>query len=128
MVADQLKENGFEVIIPDGAERILNGEMTLEEFMNKVNKGEGTKAKIEHDVIRTYFKKISDSDAILVLNYKKKEIENYIGGNTFLEIGFAHVLNKKIYLLNPIPEMHYKDELVAMQPIVINGDLGKIIL
>jgi hypothetical protein len=33
---------------------------------------------------------------------------------------------KKIFLLNPSPQMAYSDEIVAMKPIVINGDLSKI--
>lgn len=28
--------------------------------------------------------------------------------------------------LNPVPEIGYKDEIIAMQPIVINGDLSNI--
>lgn len=83
-------------------------------------------AKIEHDFIREHFKKIEKSDAILVLNYDKKAIANYIGGNTFLEIGLAYWLSKKIYLLNPIPDMDYITELHAMRPSVINGDLSLI--
>ena len=59
-------------------------------------------------------------------NFDKHNIQNYIGGNTFLEMGFAHILKKPIYLLNEIPEMSYTDELRAMQPIVIKGDLLKI--
>lgn len=67
------------------------------------------------------------ADAVLVLNIDKHGIANYIGGNTFLEIGFAHILNQKIFLLNPIPDMpYYKTEIVAMNPIVINGDLSLI--
>lgn len=125
-IADELKSYGHEVIIPDGAERIINGEITLDEFLGNVGKGEGAKAKIAHDVIRGYFHKIENSDAILVLNFTKKGIDHYIGGNTFLEMGFAHVLNKKIFLYNPIPEMHYKDELITFQPIILNQDLSKI--
>jgi hypothetical protein len=30
-------------------------------------------------------------------------------------------------LLNPIPEMGYEDEIVAMKPVILNGDLDKII-
>lgn len=41
-------------------------------------------------------------------------------------MAFAHVLDKKIFLLNPIPEIPYKDEIVAMQPIILDGDLAKI--
>jgi nucleoside 2-deoxyribosyltransferase len=125
--ADALVNMGHQVVIPDGAERIINGEITLEKFMNNVEKGEGPKAKIKHDVIRKYYKKICDNDAILVLNFTKKNIENYIGGNTFLEMGFAYVLNKPIYLFNPIPQISYSDEIITMQPIVINQDLAKII-
>lgn len=67
------------------------------------------------------------ADAVLAVNLDKHGIKNYIGGNTFLELGFAHVLNQKIFLLNPIPDMpYYKTEIVAMKPIVINGDLSQI--
>ncbi len=125
-ISDQLERIDHHVTIPDGSERILNGEMTMKQYSDEVSKGEGVKTKILHDVIRGYFRKIGDSDAILVLNLEKNNIPNYMGGNTFLEVGFAHVLHKKIFLFNPIPEMHYKDELVAMQPIVINGNLALI--
>ena len=69
-------------------------------------------------------RKIEKCDAILVLNYDKKGIVNYIGGNTFLEIGLAFWLGKKIFLLHPIPEMDYKAEMHAMQPVVLQGDLS----
>jgi len=55
-------------------------------------------------------------------------VKNYVGGNTLMEIGFAHILNQKIFMLNPIPEMPYcKSEIEAVKPIIINGDLKKII-
>ena len=60
------------------------------------------------------------------MNYEKRGIKNYIGGNVFLEIGFAHVLGKKIFLLNEIPDMFYKDEIESMDPIVLKGNLNKI--
>ena len=82
--------------------------------------------KIEGDLIRNYFHKIELADAVLIVNITKKEIENYIGGNGLLEMGFAHVLHKTIYLLNPIPEMNYSDEIESMKPIVLNGDLKMI--
>ena len=83
-------------------------------------------AKIQHDFIREHFRKIEKSDAILVLNYDKKRIVNYIGGNTFLEMGLAYWLGKKMYLLHPIPDMDYKTEMLAMQPIILGGDISKI--
>ncbi len=83
--------------------------------------------KGEKDAIREFWKSIKKSDAILVLNYKRRGIENYIGGNTLMEIGFAHVLNKRIFLMNPIPDIeYYKSEIEAVKPTIINSDLMKI--
>jgi len=67
------------------------------------------------------------ADAVVVVNLEKKGIPSYIGGNTFLEMGFAHVLDKKIYLYNDIPDLSYTDEIQAMQPVALKGDLSKII-
>jgi hypothetical protein len=61
------------------------------------------------------------------VNITKKDIENYVGANTFLEIGFAHYIEKKIYFLNPIPnQLYIIDELQTIEPIILNGDLGKL--
>jgi len=57
---------------------------------------------------------------------KKKGVKNYVGGNSFLEMGFAFILKKKIFLLNDIPEMPYTSEIVAMKPICLKGNLEKI--
>lgn len=83
--------------------------------------------KYEQDAIREYWGVIQECDAILVANYDKNSIKNYIGGNTFLEMGFAHVMDKPIFLINPIPEMpFYQTEIIAMKPVVIDGDLTRI--
>lgn len=79
------------------------------------------------DAIREFWRAMQGKEAVLVLNLDKNGIKNYIGGNTLMEIGFAHVLNQKIFLLNPIPEIHYyKTEIEAVKPIIINGDLSLI--
>lgn len=83
--------------------------------------------KHEKDAIKEFWEQIKNSDAILVLNYDRKGIANYVGGNTLMEIGFAHVLNKKIFLLNPVPEIvFYKAEIEATKPVILNGDLGLV--
>jgi len=117
---NKLEDLGYSVQLPDFVEEYANLEKT--EDMHR----ESVKNKVDYDLIRGYFKEIEKGDAILVVNETVNGIENYIGGNSFLEMGFAHVLNKKIYLLNDIPEIGYKDEIIAMQPIVLNGDLSKI--
>lgn len=123
-----LEGSGHEVDIPITSQRILNGELTMEEFKKEKQKsGDGAfRRKIKEDVIKRYYKIIGEADVLLVLNLEKNGIENYIGGNTFLEMGFAYVLGKPIYLYNVIPDVSYKEEILAMQPVVINGDISKI--
>jgi len=94
-----------------------------------VTHGEHAKAKRENNFIMWYHDAIKNSDGILVLNFDKKGIKNYIGGNTLMEIAFAYVLGKKIFLINPIPDsVSYVDEIKAMvdETNILNGDLDKI--
>lgn len=78
--------------------------------------------------ITAHFKKIDDSDCVLVTNYEKRGVSDYIGGNTFLEIGYAFGKGKKIYILNNIPkELIFKEEILGMQPIELKGDVSKIV-
>lgn len=79
----------------------------------------------KEEAMRNHFDKVEWSDAILVLNYSKNGIDNYIGANTLLEMGLAFHLKKPIYLLNPIPEISYKEEIIGMKPEVI-GFASKI--
>lgn len=125
-LAEELRLKGFDVCIPISSEKILRGEFSLEEIKKEKEDGKFSDRAIKYDGIRAYWDVIKNCDAILVANYDKKGIANYIGGNSFLEMGFAHVLKKKIFLLNTIPEMIYSDELKAMQPVVLNGDLSQI--
>ena len=123
-----LEKNGHVVDIPEGCEEYIG-----EKWENKIKSGwrpsvEGAQRKIDLNLIRKHYDKIKLGDVILVLNYDKNGIKNYIGGNSFLEMGFAHILNKKIYVLNPLPEELnvFYQELIAMQPKIINGDLKLI--
>lgn len=76
------------------------------------------------DAIREFWNMMQGADAVLVLNLDKNGVENYIGGNTLMEIGFAHVLNQKIFLYHPIPEIpYYKSEIEAVKPVIIHEDL-----
>jgi len=83
--------------------------------------------KQNKDAIREFWHLMQGADAVLVVNLDKHGVKNYIGGNTLMEIGFAHVLNQKIFLLNPIPDMPYfKTEIEAVKPVILNGDLTKV--
>lgn len=69
---------------------------------------------------------IEINDGVLVLNFEKNGIKNYIGGATFLEMYDAFRLNKKIFLYNDIPDGILRDEIVGFSPLVVNGDLDKV--
>jgi len=90
-------------------------------------KADHAETKRKNNFIKWWYDCIKSGDAILVCNFDKNGIKNYIGGNTLMEIGFAHVSNKKIFLLNSIPEeVSYADEIKAMVDEIIFGDLTKI--
>ncbi|MBT4722240.1 hypothetical protein HN958_02745 [Candidatus Falkowbacteria bacterium] len=92
-----------------------------------IKKDPGGFDQLKKDRMEMHYKKVAASDAILVLNYDKKGIKNYIGANTLLEMGLAFWLKKRIYLLNPIPEeLDYAEEIKGMKPVVINDDLSLI--
>ncbi len=78
------------------------------------------------EAILEHFRKIRDCDAVLVLNYEKNGIKGYVGANTLMEMGLALFLGKRIFLLNSVPEMQYREEILGVNPIVLDGKLEKI--
>ena len=67
-----------------------------------------------------------DTHAILVVNDAKKEIDNYIGANSFAEIAVAFYFGKEIFLLNDVYNP-YKDELFAWGAISLRGELARML-
>ncbi|HLC31897.1 MAG TPA: hypothetical protein VJK51_04470 [Candidatus Nanoarchaeia archaeon] len=118
--------------IPYFTQQVIDGTLSFENYMNlKEREGDIEMRKTRPvDMIRRYWEFIRAGDAILVLNMSKKGIDGYIGGSTLMEMGFAYGHNKKIYLYNPIPQrserIHYIDEILDMDSIVIDTDLRKI--
>ncbi len=121
MVKNALEELGHEVIVPMGTDE----EVPIEAKPG-ITRDELIAAKIEYDFIRKHFKNIEGSDALLILNYPRKGIDGYIGGNTFLEMGHAFGFGKKIFTLYALPKMDYEAEMHAMQPVVLEGELTRI--
>ena len=108
-------ENGEQMSVEDYNNLRKNNIITSDEYAAK-KKG----AILEH------FDKIKWCDLILVVNCDKNGIRNYIGANTLMEMGLAMHLGKKIFLLNGIPEVAYKEEILGSSPAIINGDLSLI--
>lgn len=118
-VQGELTKCGHEVEIPEGVKRAE---------LRRLNASieEKAEVKIQHDLIRGYYEKMKAYDVVLIVNPELKGIAGYIGGNTLIEMSFALVLNKRLYCLYPLPEMPYSSELVAMQPIILAGNLDAI--
>jgi hypothetical protein len=114
---------GHEVNLHEHYIRQGNGEMI--DLIKEMNE-EHSVVKKRFNYMKYHYNEIVNSDAILVLNFDKNGIKNYIGGNTLMELGFACVHDKKIFLINPIPDIGYKEEIKTVDPIVINGDLSLI--
>lgn len=90
------------------------------------NLGREDHSKWKREMIKHSTGVIKDNDAVLVLNFNKDDVENYIGGATFLEMYDAFNFNKKIYLYNDIPKGMLYDEIVGFDPVILNGDLARV--
>jgi hypothetical protein len=123
-IMDKLEKIGHEVFIPsDTLECVRNPKLneSLEHCYNFNNSGK--------DIDKDHFDLIDSSEAILVLNYSKNGINNYVGGATLMEIAVARHLDRKIFLLNEPPseeDLKYALEIKLARPIVLKGDLNKI--
>jgi len=119
-VKDILEGKGHNIHTPNDTEDITK-------FIDGRVKEEDKMMDGKADYMKVYNHTISRMDAILVLNYPKNDIPNYIGANTLIEMSMAYVQEKGLFLLNPVPEMPYiKDEVIFMKPVVIHGDFDKI--
>ena len=118
-VQKELEAMGHEVEVPQGVKH---------SHMRKLEGPAEEKAdvKIKHDLIRGYYEKMKNYDVVIVVNPEKKGIPGYIGGNTLIEMAFAHVLNKKLYCLFPVPDLPYASEILATQPIILHSDVSKL--
>lgn len=115
------EKKGVEVEIPEGVKHLGEWEGEDAAVSEKANR------KIKLDLIRGYYEKMKSCDAALIVNPEKKGVRGYIGGNTLIEMAFAHVLNKKLYCLYPLPDIAYRPELEAMQPVILDDNLDRIV-
>jgi len=79
------------------------------------------------EMIKHSLQTIENNDAVLVLNFDKDNLKNYIGGAIFLEMYDAFRLGKKVFMYNDIPEGILHDEIRGFDPIILNGNLDKIV-
>ncbi len=116
-IEQQLQRLGHEVLLPNG---IINHLPEQPDY-------DPVQAKIDTDSNHQHVDKIRVSDAILVCNYDKNGIRNYIGANTFAEMFIAYYFNKPIFCLHDLPNQSYiNDELQSFRPIILHNDLTKL--
>ncbi|MFA7286584.1 MAG: hypothetical protein WC052_02925 [Patescibacteria group bacterium] len=78
-------------------------------------------------LIKNHLRKVIAGDAVLLLNYEKNGMPGYIGGNTLIEAAIGFHYKKPLFILNPISdELSFKEEILGMQPVFLNGDVKKI--
>lgn len=106
------------VILPDNVEDFL--------AWKKNKEAEALNPKIKWGLIKKHYHKIEESDALLVVNIQKNAIAWYVGACSLIEMGFAYILNKPIFLRNEIPDMSYTDEIKALEPMVIYQNIEKV--
>ena len=83
-------------------------------------------ADLKQHFIDKHIEKIRASDAILVANYDKNGITGYIGANSFLEMGIAYALGKKIFLLNDVPQQPNSAEVCGLKPCILKHNLTQL--
>lgn len=131
---DHLLKLGYEVKIPELALEVPQefGSGKKVYFGKYIEENGGIDAfpvghkiwSLKESAIKDHYEKIDWADAILVINHEKRGIEGYVGGNTLIEIGVAFYLKKKIYIQHDVSsELSYKQEIIGMKPVILNGDL-----
>lgn len=116
---------GYDGWIHPHYEAFVRGEK--QEHLKRWHNGERAAIKRENNYFHEHYKHILESDAVLIVNGEKHGTENYIGGNVLMEMGQAYVNYKKIFFLNGMPSgLSYMDEIEAMDPVCLFGDLSKI--
>ncbi len=137
LTRDELVKLGHEVKIPELALEVPKefGVGKKVYFDQYIEQNGGIDAfPAEHKIwdmkegaIKDHYEKIDWCEGILVINHEKRGIDGYVGGNTLIEIGVAFYLKKKIYILNPVSsELSYKQEIMGMKPVMLNGNLSLI--
>lgn len=120
---NKLEQLGHEVIVPCDTELHVEKPNLIDNFE------EDHKHCVENQIMENCYKLVEESDAILVLNYPKNNIDGYVGTATLMDIAVARHFRKKFFLLHepPQPKDHrWAHEVRILQPIILNGDVSKI--
>ena len=121
-----LRAQGLEVVLPITAEKMKqSGDFDVSHY--KTWFGDAKDYHKKATLIRTHFAEIVQGDAVLVLNYEKHGVANYIGGNVLMEMAIAFHLGKPIFVLNEAPEgSSLLEEVLGMEPVFLHGNVSNL--
>ncbi len=127
-IKQKLEEKGHEVFVYPNEVEVNGKTIHAREYYNmRKNILTDDLLNIKTKLIDRHIEKIKESDAVLILNLDKDGKDGYIGGNTFLEMGIAYYLNKKIFIWKKtLANLPYFEEVMALKPVIINEKLENI--
>lgn len=116
-----LQKRGYKVIVPTTAEKMKkSGDYEVSHYKTWFANADDYHKKAA--LMRGHFDEVAKGDAVLVLNYEKHGVQNYIGGNVLMEMSLAFYLHKPIFIINEIPEdSPFEEEIKGFDPIVLHG-------
>lgn len=116
-----LESMGHEVLVTDDVDVYVNNPSVKDNF------DEELKACLDNDIVRSFFKKIENTDAYVVINKEKNGARGYLGASVLMEIGLAYHLGKKVFLLEEIDKSQSCAlEVAIINPTILNGDLSRV--
>jgi hypothetical protein len=126
VVQEELEKLGYTVLIPATAIKMKqSGDFNVEHY--KTWFGDANDYHKKTALMRGHFDEVNKGDIILVLNYEKHGVENYIGGNVLMEMALAFYQNKPIFVMNDIPsESSFLEEIIGLGAIPLHGNLAEL--
>lgn len=125
-IQSTLNRLGYKAIIPVSAEKMKEtGDFNASHYRTWLDNPNDYYKKSA--LMKGHFSLIAKSDAVLILNYEKNGVKNYIGANVLIEMGIAFYLGKPLYVLNDIPnDSPHLEEIKGIDPIELHGKLESI--
>lgn len=125
-IMEELEKRGYTVFIPSTAYRMKESG-NYDDLHYKTWYDNPDDFSRKTFLMQEHLGCIDKSDAILVVNHEKKGVPGYIGGNVLLEMFYAWIHKKPIYVLNRVgKELPLYEEVLGMTPVFLGGDLSKL--
>ncbi len=125
-VEKELKKLGFKVKIPVTA-KVMQKRNMFDVEKYKLWMKDPKQYHLKTKLMVGHFRKVIESDAILVLNLERNGRPGYIGGNMLMEMVIAFHHKKPIFIYDAIADnLSYKEEVYGLNPIFIQKKLDRI--